>query len=188
MIELLIEFENFPEERSIIGQLLMAYGEIEFALVRLFNAYFEEDDSVAARVLFRVRGEGPRLELADALLRPAMGKAGLKPQWGIALGAARHCKNIRNQYAHCHWWYDEGVGLCFMNLDEEVSSKEGALEVTFKPINLGLLKEQHLYFSYALDCLYYLDGEYRKKKGLSPTLDLEVPKSIPAPPLHSHQT
>ncbi len=71
MALLLLEFDSFPEEKAIVGEMLMAYGEIEFALVRLIGTFFQEDNDTAARILFRVKGEGPRLDVADAILRPA---------------------------------------------------------------------------------------------------------------------
>lgn len=189
MIDILIEFEKFPNEKRIIGELLMAYGEIEFAIVRLLNAYFD-DDSLAARVLFRVKGEGPRLDIADAIIRHELGPTGLKDKWILAISAARHCKSIRNQYAHCHWHIDEEERpnqLFFMNLDQEVASKDGLLEITFCPIDLSLLEQHRKYFRYALTWLYYLDAEYRKHKGQdqSSILEIEAPKSIPQPPLHN---
>lgn len=188
-MDLLLEFEKFQQEKAIIGDLLMAYGDIEFVVVRLLSAYFA-NESVAPRVLFRVKGEGPRLDVADAIMRPALEPLGLRDQWIHAISAARHCKNIRNQFAHCHWWHNENDRpgeLFFMNLDQEATSKDGVLEITFRPIDLSLLQKQRYYFQYALTWLYHVDGQYRKKKGEdgSTTLDIEAPKSIPAPPLHN---
>jgi SAM domain (Sterile alpha motif) len=77
----------------------------------------------ALRILFRVRGEGPRIEVADAVARPAYTQIGLGGAWGNGIGAARVCKNIRNQYAHCHWRRFPDEALRFINLDQEVTSE-----------------------------------------------------------------
>jgi hypothetical protein len=92
---LVFEFDKFPKEHSVIGDMLLAYGEIEFVLLSLVSQVLDDDVSTGTRVLFRVGGEGARMEVADAILRPAYRKADLEGKWGVAIGAAKHCKNIR---------------------------------------------------------------------------------------------
>jgi hypothetical protein len=181
---MLLEFKNFPQEREIIGQMLIAYGEIEWALTVCLQQALNISPSESTRILFRVRGESARIEVADAIARPAFKKIGLGGKWENAIGAARVCKNIRNQYAHCHWRkFDDGV-LRFINLDTEVEAAEGSLIVEAIPVKLGLLKRQDQYFKFALDWLYYLEEEYKVRAGRSSSHDLTEPKSIPAPPLY----
>jgi hypothetical protein len=121
----------------MIGDMLLAYGEIEFVLLSLVSQVLDDDVSTGTRVLFRVRGEGARMEVADAILRPAYRKADLEGKWGVAIGAAKHCKNIRNQYAHCHWQISSDErSLYFINLDAEVSSSSEKLQVTVIPVHL----------------------------------------------------
>jgi len=182
MPSLLVEFDPFPEEKALVGEMLMAYGEIEFALVRLISVAFQDDTSIAVRILFRVKGEGPRLDVADGILRPALGKIGLGGLWGNAIGAAKCCKDIRNQYAHCHWWHKEGDPLSFINLDTHAASREGDVMIQFEPVDLTLIKKQHQFFEYTTLLLYFLDQEYRRKAGLPSTLDLKAPVSVPQPP------
>jgi hypothetical protein len=183
MANLLVEFVDFPQEREIIGSLLISYGEIEWALAICLQQALDISASDATRILFRVKGESARIETVDAIARPSFSKIGLVGQWGNAVGAARHCKKIRNQYAHCHWRLFDGV-LRFLNLDEEAEAAEGPLIVDAIPLKLDLLKRQHTYFIYALDCLYYLEEEYKKRAGRSSSHDQLEPKSIPAPPLY----
>jgi hypothetical protein len=133
---------------------------------------------------FRVRGEGARIEVCDAIARPAFAKVGLGSQWGAAIGAARLCKKIRNQYAHCQWRkFDDGIPR-FLNLDEEAQSAEGPLIVSAIRLNLELLQRQRSYFIYALDWMYYLEAEYSLRAGQLSSHDQVVPKSIPALPLY----
>lgn len=73
MALMLIEFDDYPHEREIIGQMLIAYGEIEFALLRCLCAFLDDDAHTSARIIFRVRGEGARIDVCDAILRPACG-------------------------------------------------------------------------------------------------------------------
>jgi hypothetical protein len=181
MAILLYEFHDFPDEQEAIGKMLISYGELEFAILGCIGAILNSDMAQALRILFRVRGEGARIEVADAILRPAFTKVGLGGKWGNALGAARACKNIRNQYAHCHWQIYQGQ-LRFMDLDTEAQSPEGEVSVKFWPIDGPLLARQLEYFEYALQLLYYLHAEYQVKIGIEASHDLEEPKSITQPP------
>jgi len=185
MANILIEFADYPVEREIIGRLLIAYGELEWALAECLRVSMNSKMNEAIRILFRVRGEGPRIEVADAIARPAYIKIGLEGQWGNAIGAARVCKNIRNQYAHCHWRVlDDGL-LRFINLDVEAETAAGApLMADAIPLKLPLLQRQEDYFKYALDWLYYLGEEYKFREGKLSSQILEESKSIPAPPLY----
>jgi hypothetical protein len=102
MANILIEFDDFPQHREIVGRLLIAYGELEWALTVCVQNALNVTPSEASRILFRVRGESARIEVADAIARPLFAKVDLGAKWGNAIGAARHCRKIRNQYAHCH--------------------------------------------------------------------------------------
>jgi hypothetical protein len=181
MRTLLFAFEEFPEERDAIGNMLLAYGEIEFALISCIGAVLDDDMDRALRILFRVRGEGARIEVSDAILRPAFAKVGLAPKWSHAVGAMRVCKNIRNQFAHCHWQMLGGQ-LKFMDLDTDAQSPEGDIRLSFLPIDGPLVQRQLSFFEYTLDWLYYLQAEYQVKMGRKASHDFHEPKSIAAPP------
>jgi hypothetical protein len=184
MANLLIEFSDFPQHREIVGTLLVAYGEIEWAFAICLQRALDITASDATRILFRVKGEGARIDVCDAIARPAFAKIGLGGQWGNAIGAARHCKSIRNQYAHCHWRkFDDGV-LRFLNLDNEAAAAEGPLVVKAIPLDLELLQRQRGFFIYTLDWLYYLEEEYSLRMGKSPGNAQVAPKSISRPPLY----
>jgi hypothetical protein len=180
MSTLLSEFLGFPEERDLIGQMLIAYGEIEFKLTAVLSHALNSDLDLAAKVLFRVRGEGARIEVADALIRPAYYKIGLGPKWENALGALKVCKRIRNQYAHCHWQIWNG-SLRFVDLDAEAQTTNETMAITFLEIDLPLLELQAEYFAYAIDWLHYLENEYEKRSGRKPKHEFDEPKSLPAP-------
>lgn len=183
MANLLLEFENHPKEREIISTLLIGYGELEFGLMGCLGAALNNDMDTSTRILFRVRGESPRIEVADAIIRPIFTKVGLGGKWGNAVGAARVCKNVRNQYAHCHWLLTDGI-LRFVNLDAEAGAADGPLNVEAIPLKIDLLGWQLDYFKYALDWLYYLHAEYNLRVGKLSSHEQVEPTSIPAPPLH----
>lgn len=184
MPSLLQEFENYPKEKLLIGSLLIAYGEIEFGLLSCLNSVLEGDTNTSARILFRIRGESARIEVADAILRQKFSLQGLGGQWGNALGAVRHCKTIRNQYAHCHW-HSATNGLFFMNFDSDVQMADGDVQISFRHIHETLLQEQTKYFEFATDWLFYLAEEYKTRAEKLPNHGMSAPKSISAPQLYS---
>jgi hypothetical protein len=186
MANMLVEFVDFPKERDILGTLLIAYGEIEWALTSCVQEVLNITPSAATRILFRVNGEAARINVADAIARPLFTKTELGGQWGTAIGAARQCCKIRNQYSHCHWRkFDDGI-LRFIDLDNEArhGRVEGHLVVHAIRLELGLLQRQRAYFIFCLDWLYFLQEEYKKLVGRSSSHDLVEPKSIPQPPLY----
>jgi hypothetical protein len=182
MPSLLSEFDDFPRERNLIGEMLLAYGELEFVLVSSISQALSVDIDTSTRILFRVRGESARLLVADAILRPTFSRHQLEAKWITAFSAANHCKNIRNQYAHCHWQLHEGK-LYFINLDEEATDNGEILNVTFFPIDLSLIERQYAYLEYAAAYLYFLDDRLARKLGKElSTPPFPEPKSIPQPP------
>jgi hypothetical protein len=178
--------ERYPEEAAVIGRLLTGYGEIEFELAHAVGVALNSFDN-AIRLVFRVRNESQRLEVADAILRPFFAKIELSGQYGCALGAARHCKAIRNQYAHCHWYSEEVVGLYFTNLEEAAKRREGETSFNMQQISLPLLKEQEAYFIYAQDCLVWLRRESYHRLGLEGPHGRAWPTALRQPSLDNHQ-
>lgn len=178
---LLIEFKDRKEEQNLIGQMLMAYGEFEFFVAGLLGYAIEGGNDIAGRLFFRVHGEGARLDVADAILRPFFKKSGLHGQWSNTIGALRYCKDIRNQYAHCNWIEKSGL-LQFVNMDRDAASPEGDLILQLYPTDLALLKRQFEYFAYTNFWLFFLNCKCRRAAGDTKAPDPPAPKSIPQPP------
>jgi hypothetical protein len=183
---LLSEFKNRPRERNLIGKMLLAYGELEFAILGCVSQVLNDDIPTTTRILFRVRGETPRISVADAIMRPALAKyPKLRAKWITAYAAANHCKNIRNQYAHCHWQLVD-KNLNFIDLDDEAKSSDDPIldmTVTFRPIDRSLLEKQFKYFEYAVGCMYHLRDQLILRSGKTIRGHrVPEPKSIPRPP------
>jgi hypothetical protein len=184
MTDILREFEAFPREKELIGSMLIAYGEIEFALFSLVDAILDTQDN-AVEIFFRIQGEGARISVADAIIRPFLEKEGLGAKWSNAVGPVRLCKSIRNQYAHCHWMLVEEK-LHFIDFDQSVKVGNSDKKLFMKLVEHELLERQFANFGYALDWLYYLDAEYQLRSGKIRSHDHKEPKSIAAPPLYIH--
>lgn len=165
MGNVLIFLKDHPQESRLIGEILIAYGELENSLVDLVCAVQDEDSDTVLRALFRLRSEGQRLDVADAIARKWINQQGLGGVYALALGAIRRCKAIRNQYAHCAWY--EKNGLCFINLEEAAKKADDPLMLTPRRVNLPLLQRQREFFDYTESLLIHVADSYRKKLGMA---------------------
>lgn len=157
-------FSKAPKEAVVIGRLLAGYGELEYALKQCV-AEVVDGSEIALKTLFRCRSEGQRIDVSDALLQPAYAKIGLHNVYADALGALRYCKNLRNQYAHCHWIWYESAGLFFADLQKSAEGSEPVTH-TFHHTDEALLLEQEAFFCFTADLLVYLLNEHRIHAGI----------------------
>ena len=183
--QLLIQFEKFPKEQALVGEMLLAYGEIEFALLDILSAV-QKNLQTAIRTLFQLRSETHRLNIVEAICAPWFDNLNLGGQFREGMIAVNHCKNIRNQYAHC-LFVDDNPVLRFANLETTAKSKGEVCQVVASPITLALLTKQRAYFDYADHMILWLDYTYRTKNGQPVAVDQPVPRPrrISPPKLNS---
>jgi hypothetical protein len=179
-------FQDYPAEAAIIGRLLAGYGDLEFTLLTCVVAV-SRDVNTSIRTLFRVRGEKQRIQIADAIIRHAYKKAGLYEPYCEGIGAMEFCRQIRNQYAHCHWisYKKQQTGLFFTDLEDVAKQNSDDPTVQELHVDVPLLDSQEAYFSYTMSCLVFLNLEYKRLTGQSPTHTLSMPKKRPRPKLHN---
>jgi hypothetical protein len=91
-------------EGMIVGRLLAGYGELEMQLCDCRIAV-EGIYDIPVKELFIVRGESRRLRTAKALLQSDYTRAGLIADLLQALDDFDWCREIRNQYSHCQWYW-----------------------------------------------------------------------------------
>jgi hypothetical protein len=180
-MSLLPSFARYPAEGKIVGELVVGYGELEFALARCLGATLESNES-AFKALYRARGEEHRILVADALMRDAFAKTTHLNAYCEAIGDIGFCKTVRNQYAHCHWFAGD-QGLRFVEL-ENGAKKNTTMTVTYKPVTLALLEEQQLYFQFVNLCLLFLCHEMRINRGATDANPISLPKKLNRPALH----
>jgi hypothetical protein len=141
------------------------------------------DLEVAFRVMFRVRSESSRVNIADAIMQPYFKKMKIEEYDRFILGAL-YCVAVRNQYAHCHWGRS-GRHLVFVNLEEFAKERSDGAGVKPRRLTLSLLQKQEAYFNYIQDGFWYLRSEYQKAVGKEPHPLVPLPTGTPQPPKYT---
>lgn len=172
---LLNQFEKHPRQRELIGNIILAYGELEFVLKDLLRSVLDDDLMTAVRVMYRLRSEANRLTVADAIIRPKMEVQGVLACYLDAYCAMFACKNVRNRYAHAQYITDQGE-LWVGDLDEAAKSNGPTAKIRFKVVTLQHLKQEWDYFTYAEHALIYAANQYRIKTGQELPLGAVIPK------------
>jgi hypothetical protein len=182
------------DEGIIVGRLLAAYGELELQMC-LYWIVAEGTIDLPTRQIFGIRGAERRIKIAEKALQADYGNAGLLADLTQALADLEWCRQIRNQYSHCHWYWTTKEGLCFVNL-EELALQSTALTsviVGRHPVDLALLQAQEAFFWYVKQYLMYLETAYRawdqtRARGGAArpsTLVYPKPQVVARPPAHN---
>jgi hypothetical protein len=96
--------EQAPQEGMIIGRLMTGYGELELVMCKCLIAVDGIID-LPIRKFFNVRGAAKRIETARQVLAASYSEAGLQALLTEALDDMEWCRQVRNQYAHCQWYW-----------------------------------------------------------------------------------
>jgi hypothetical protein len=183
---ILPSFTKFPDEGAIIGRLVTGYAEIEISLLHCISTVRDDLDT-ALKIMFRDYGETRRLNVADSFGRQYFNAYQLGTEFAMAMGAARHCLKIRNQFAHCSLYDDNSGKLALVNLEE--LAKQNVLvtdlkSLTIHHVDVPLLQEMEQYFVYTDSFLLWLNCECRYRAGKIRHQIRSRPKQISQPPLH----
>jgi hypothetical protein len=179
-------FRDAPEEGKTVGRLLAGYSELE---VEMLGCVLEVSGGVdaAVRALYGTRGEQKRIEAMRSLTEVAFQKAGLGPTFAATMSDMHWCRRIRNQYAHCQWYYTTSEGLCFIDL-EELAKRTAKIDVLTRdrvPVDIGILSRQEAFFKYVQKCFWFLAEQYKINPDQRSTPLFQLPAKMDQPPLHN---
>lgn len=179
--------EKCSSQIDLVSAMVLLYPELESVLLNYVTLALDVSADDGVRLLYRTRSEADRLNIADAILHPFFSKMRLEGAYSQFLGAIRHCKTIRNQYAHAVWDVTEENTLRFASLDEPARTKEGETFVPFRPIDLSLLESQYAFFEYTNHMGWYVIAEAEFRMDRRKRHKVALPKPLPRPKLHSLQ-
>ena len=180
------------EEGKIIGSLLAGYGELELELTSCLIATTGDFDA-SLKTLFRIQSAEKRINKADELMKSEYAKAGLGIACSQSISDMHWCRKIRNQYAHCQWYYTDIDGLCFVNLEAIAKKRAPLTNIGSHKLRLAvdLLTRQMDFYVYLRKCFWYLAESYQRRasqlkdpgaKLRSPVYPM--PQVMARPPLH----
>lgn len=184
MAGVLYELDKHPAERDLIGRIILLYGVLEVGLLQLVSAVLGGKIYTAQRILYRLRSESNRLEVADALIRSTLAEHHLSQAWEDAYSAMKFCKGIRNTYAHSQWLSDNGF-LRFGDMDKTAKTRDGKSQIDFHPLIAATLEKQLAYFTHTYHLLLWSLDQYQIAAGLPRKLPdgqhVLKPKKTPRP-------
>lgn len=179
------------QEGVILGRILAGYGELELTLCECLIAV-EGILDAPIRDIFGTRGAESRIRIAKKRLLGEYAKANLQTELVETLDDMEWCRQVRNQYAHCSWYWTQQEGLCFVNLEELAKQSTAILGVMDDrhPVDVPLLCAQETFFNYVKESFTYLSSAYRawNQPRLSPQQYIHVfakPSKIVRPTLHN---
>ena len=178
-----VPFDRFRPEAALVGKMLTGYAVLEIDLMHCVNAV-RHDQNAVLKAMFSVRGERRRINVASALGRERFDGLGLRDEFAVAIAAMHHCREIRNQYAHCVWWDDYTPQLAFRAV-EEIAEQEAVVSLAdLEPthVTVPFLQGQLDYFEYADDLLLWLIQDSRRLQGLQfhPAIQRPAARAQPA--------
>jgi hypothetical protein len=175
-------------EGKIIGSLLAGYGELELEMAGCLIAATGNFDA-SLKALYRVRGEERRINTADSMMKMQYVNANLAIDYKQTISDMQWCRKIRNQYAHCQWYYTAANGLCFVDLEATslLSIPIANIESHKVRADIKLLQHQMDFFVYVRRRFWYLAEAYQMQKPgarLSSPIHA-IPPIVVRPPLHN---
>jgi hypothetical protein len=159
-----VDMAGYPRpEGLIVGRLLAGYGDLELCMCYGLLVVEGWDLDGAVKLIFGQRGEKRRIDEADKILQPNYAGVHLGPQMAETIADMHWCREIRNQFAHCHWESWNIQGLKFVDL-ERVAKLKGKIRKaaqSSRRISLPTLQSQEAYFAYVSDCFEALAHAYQ---------------------------
>ena len=160
-------------EGKIIGSLLAGYGELELEMALCLIAATGNYDA-SLKALYSVRGEEKRIKKADRMMKVQYVNAKLAIDYKQTISDMQWCRKIRNQYAHCQWYYTPVDGLCFVDLEASslLSIPIANIENHKVRADIQLLQHQMDFFGGLWRCLrsQLWVVRWRHRPGLRPRL------------------
>ncbi len=178
-------FDSFSCEGSLVGRLLAGYGDLEFDLCLCVASACDDFDRTL-KTMFGERGERQRIIKARNIGEPHFKAHRLSSAFNSAVSGMHHCRQIRNQYAHCHWHDDYTGKLGFVVL-EEIAKTDGPADLTnltVQYVDVTLLRGQEAYFRHISQYWAYLNGECLVRAGKRRVHPWSKPEKMPKPLLH----
>jgi hypothetical protein len=166
---------------------LLAIAELEVEMLNCTDLVSGDIDA-AVRQLYGTRGEKQRIDATQAATGAAYNNVGLSSEHAQTMADMDWCRQIRNQYAHCQWYFTTQERLCFIDLENLAKQPARVACVTNVrfPVDVDLLSRQEAFFKHVQKWFWYLQEQYRARTGRlrHSSLVHQLPPAMARPPLH----
>jgi len=178
---------NPRPEGAIIGRLLAGYGDLELEMCTCISQLPNGDIDSAVKKIFGKRGAERRIEMAEEVLIPAYTAIGMGAEISGTLSDMHWCREIRNQFAHCHFVSWGPFGIRFVDLENvaKLTGRIRKLAHSSADISLSTLKSQEAYFNYVQTCFQILAHAFSCSVAKAPNRGRSMPAKMARPPKHS---
>jgi len=160
-------FDRHPRQATLIGRIVLAYGEIEFSVCR--NAGHALDMlAEILNTLYKTRASSARIDFAQSIIAQECKELGLLETLETCVAMVATCTKIRNRYAHCNWADTPGhkkSGLFYADLENSEFETNTEFFHHFRHVTPRILKGQLDYFAYTMEWLQFLNHEIAVKQG-----------------------
>jgi hypothetical protein len=178
-------FQRHSAEASLIGRIVVHFGEIEVS--------FCQNNSIALdmhvplmKALYSLKATSSRIDFVDGLIRNLYLGLELEREYDISISMLRYCLRIRNLFAHCNWAdspNDIVAGLFYADLQD--SAKTSDLMHDWKHVDVALLQRHEDYFAETMEWLSFLHHEIAVKQQKLTAHVWPRPSELAQPPLHN---
>jgi hypothetical protein len=145
---------RFPAEASIIGRMVVGFGELEILTCKIADLA-TANSTIVLKALYNLRATSARIEFARTISAPIFAAESLSEPFNITFDAVVDCLKIRNQYAHCQWADDPNAGLFFADFED--AAKHSTWIVDWKHVDVPLLTRQEAFFGDTRRALLFLE-------------------------------
>lgn len=156
---------------------------MEFGLSLLLRAVIG-DTITPIRVMYAIRSESARINIADSLMRNKMKALSISGLYRTTIAEMKFCTKIRNQLSHAYWNGIESRCLSFFDIEKIALSESDNPKIEFRYLSQCLLTSHENFFGYVDDLLTYLEKQYRHLALGEPEPDELVPKKENRPKLY----
>lgn len=168
---------EFPEELAAIGRMVIGYSELDLGICHASGLILNNRWSVLA-ALHSLRQEAARLDIIEHLTRAPFAAAGLGAEFEETLQSLKHCRSIRNKYAHATWNIDDTATPHVLLFADITNTDWTNAKPKFVRTSLVLIQAQEAFFDYTKGCVLFLET---RAKGQS---HQSMPPKIPQPLQH----
>ncbi|MCP8884833.1 hypothetical protein NIM87_15090 [Devosia sp. XJ19-1] len=146
----------FPSEASLIGQMVVGYGEIDISMVsavgKAMGMMFQLLDA-----LEEVQSEMRRIVVVQKLARGKFVALGLADEFDQAISAMEFCRETRNYFAHCHYG-DFGDGVLVTVKAKDMFAMPGSIDdLNWRRHTVETLTALEQYFTHCRAYWLWLD-------------------------------